>query len=103
MRAVRHPLAPADAPAAPVDAAFYLNGAEIARETIAEGDWRRVRLPLPAGSLALFGKERRENVFAVSNLTVSATAELPVSWLILRHPGLELFSNVAEMCGDSLL
>ena len=91
-RAVRHPLASADASTEPVAAAFYLNGAEIAREAISEGDWKRVRIELPAGALVVSSKAGNENLFAVSNLTVSATAELPVSWLVLRRPELEIIS-----------
>ena len=88
-RAVRHPLASGDIPAEPVTAAFYLNGAEIARETIPEGDWKRVRVELPAGALVVSSKAGNENLFAVSNLTVSAMAELPVSWLVVRNPEIE--------------
>lgn len=89
-KAARHPLADAGATPATAIAAIYLNGAEIARETLNEGDWQRVKVEIPAGSLAVSAKAGNENRLAVSNLTVSATTTLPASWLILRQPQLEI-------------
>lgn len=89
-KTARHPMADSGIPPAQAIAAIYLNGAEIARETIPEGDWKRVVVELPAGSLIVSSKPGEENRVSVSNLAVSATATLPVSWLLLRRPQLEV-------------
>lgn len=92
--AAHHPRAGRDEKRAapPVRATLYVNGRAVRALTLADGDWRRVSVALPAGTLRA---GRNANVFALTNETTLATAALPVSWLAVRAPELRLGDAVS--------
>ncbi len=89
VRAMHHPLASAaEKNSAPdVSASLTVNGKVMRKLKLSDSKWRSVSIDLPAGMLKV-GKDA--NVFALTNETALSTVKLPVSWLAVRSPRMEL-------------